>query len=253
MKLLIILSTGLVSLSSIKVPVDNVNITLKDTFVNSNIKLQSSDQSLPFYIMQGLLRGDIGVPVGIGTDFAYQTIDTTKSALKSSSQVEATVDGLTNSLECESVNLSLIYAVPPTRYLPDGLSTNLTATSSSCFALFKVPGPSWNQTDGVSNSSLAYFARLATSQCTGTSGDSGMRLLIWFGLMNYTNDYSRTYSTMGGGEYPIPFGKLVRSTQLLCTPSYRLTKVDVVQNGTQSISLNENSAASNSTLSSVQP
>ncbi|KAH9212901.1 hypothetical protein DL95DRAFT_507875 [Leptodontidium sp. 2 PMI_412] len=223
MKLLIILSTGLVSLSSIKVPVDNVYITLNDTFVNSNIKLQSSDQSLPFYIMQGLLRGDIGVPVGISTEFAYQTIDTTKSALKSSSQVEATVDGLTNSLECESANLSLIYAVPPIRYLPDGLSTNLTATSSSCSALFKVPGPSWNQTDGVSNSSLAYFARLATGQCTGTSGDSGMRLLIWFGLMNYTNDYSRTYSTMGGGEYPISFGKLAHLDSYENAPAQSLS------------------------------
>ncbi|KAL3424093.1 hypothetical protein PVAG01_03374 [Phlyctema vagabunda] len=253
MKLLIVLSSGLITLSSTKVPVENVLITLKDTFVDSNIKLQSSDQSLPFYIMQGLLRGDIGVPVGITPDFAYQTIDTTNSALESSSQVEATVDGLTNSLECESANLSLIYAVPPIRYLPDGLYTNLTATSSSCSALFKLPGPSWNQTDRVSNSSLAYFARLATSQCTGTSGDSGMRLLIWFGLMNYTNDYFHTYSDMGGGGYPIPFGKLVRSTQLLCTPSYRLTKVDVIQNGTQTLSLSENSAASNSTLSSVHP
>ena len=169
--------------------------------------------------------------------------------------MEATVVRLTNSLHCEPANVSFTYAVPPIKYLPGGLLSNLTATSSSCSAAFTMHGPAWNETYtfGISNSSLAYFARLATSQCAGTSDQSGMRLLVLFGLMNYTNDYSQMYSIETGAQYPIPFGKLVKSTSLLCVPTYRLTNVDVVRNGTQTLSLSETAGSTNWTLKTVQP
>ncbi|KAE8449610.1 hypothetical protein EG329_007940 [Mollisiaceae sp. DMI_Dod_QoI] len=252
-KILIILSTGLITLSLTQVPVDNVAIPLKDTFIDSDLKLQNPDQSLSFYSMQGLLRDNIKVPAGTTPDFAYQEIDTTSGELGSASQVQATVAGFTNSLDCELANLSLIYAVPPIRYLLDGYSTNMSVTSPSCSATFKILGPGWNETYGTSNSSLAFFTRLATSQCNGTSDESGMRLLVLFGLMNYTEDYSRNYSDMSGAQYPTPFGKLVQSTQLLCVPTYRLTDVNVVQNGTQTLSLSETAGSANWTLKTVQP
>lgn len=131
--------------------------------------------------------------------------------------------------------------------------TGFTATTPRCFSTFKILGPGWNQTFKKSNSSLPYFTRLATSQSNGTSDDSGKRLLILFWLMNYTEDYSSKYSDMSGAEYPVPFGKLVHSTQLRCVPSYRITKVDVVQNGTQTLSLSETAGAANWNLKAVQP
>lgn len=63
-KILIILSTGLITLSPTQVIVDGVTISLQDTFVDNDFKLQSSDRSLSFYSMQGLLREDIGAPAG---------------------------------------------------------------------------------------------------------------------------------------------------------------------------------------------
>ena len=86
LKLLIIISTGLITLSLTQIQVDNASIDLKDTFIDSNLKLQSPGQSLSFYSMQGLLRGDIEEPAGTTPEFAYQEIETTSTTLEKASQ-----------------------------------------------------------------------------------------------------------------------------------------------------------------------
>jgi hypothetical protein len=113
------------------------------------------------------------------------------------------VDGFTNSLNCEAVNLSLIYALPPIRYLPDGHVTNLRLRLRVApqHPKFLVPA-------GVKHTRrvtypLAYCTRLAMSQCNGTSDDSGKQFLILLGLMNYAEECSSKFNDMSGAEYPM--------------------------------------------------
>lgn len=243
-KVLIILSTGLITLTSTRVTLSSVDIVLEDTFITEPVP-NNMASSLPYHVMQGLLSGNISFPPGMSKDFAYQT--TSLSNLDISAETEVTVDALENDLHCQPADLTLHYSTPINTVYRN--KSNFTVSVPGCSAYFETPGSRMTQ----ANTSTARFALIDRGQCKETTGNEGRRLLVLFGLLNYTVDYSQSLGTYkDGNEFYEIVGTMINSTQLLCEPTYNITQVNVVRNGTQGTDIvNKVPGAAKKTIDSI--
>lgn len=104
------------------------------------------------------------------------------------------------------------------------------------------------------------FGRVEQIQCNNTTDDADKRFLIMFGLEKWAvdeavppNEVIRDDLCPTGGCVNNLRGKLVKSAQLVCAPQYEITKVIVVQNGTEVESIIPAGKSSNRTLDGVSP
>ncbi|KAK8107996.1 uncharacterized protein PG998_010009 [Apiospora kogelbergensis] len=133
-KILIVISTGLVTLSWIKVHLNAQPIVLKDTFLNNDSRRLSETKLTSYYIMQGLISQNLSYPDGMSKDYAFQSTTTT---LPDSAETRVTVDGLTNGLDCVPVDFSIPRGDFQVRFLAGGGTTskgnvNVSIASSGC-------------------------------------------------------------------------------------------------------------------------
>ncbi|AEO59329.1 hypothetical protein MYCTH_2128383 [Thermothelomyces thermophilus ATCC 42464] len=187
-------------------------VTIQDRFAGSTGRL-SHTGTLPYFVMQGLANRNLSYSEGISAGYAFQSV---RHDLPDTAQTSVTVDGFGNSLDLRAGRVG-----------PEGI----------VFARPSLP---------------ASVARFADTRCDGTKDDSGRRILVMFGNLTYTVDSSVTlkdYTGMGT-RHPM-VGKLVWSTQMLCVPTYGITRVDVVRNGTQTLNVTTSAGAPRRTLSSV--
>ncbi|KAI8947774.1 hypothetical protein F4801DRAFT_559592 [Xylaria longipes] len=242
LKILIIISTSLISLSWIGRNHDSYPMLLRDGFIDSNAKL-STTGNLATYMLQGLRDQNLTLPEGISSDYSFQSVQTN---LPDTSETQVTVDGLVNSLNCEPVDLTLAGATYPSPQL--GLkSLNLTISSPQCnVSLANLPGVF--SRNPPNNSTL--FARFEQVQCDKIPGDPGKRVLVVFGNLTYYTDYSRNISVYYGKTNPT-VGLLNKSTNLLCVPEYAIDRVQVIRNATQTKSVVPIPGAPRRTLESV--
>ncbi|KAI1305436.1 hypothetical protein F5Y03DRAFT_151944 [Xylaria venustula] len=238
-KILIVLSSGLVTLSLTAVSQDNYPAILQDNFVNTSTRTRQS--GIAKYVLQGLWTRNLTLPDGISSDYAFQTV---RTDLPDTVEIGATVDGLGQSLNCEAVEMKVAGARSPDPHLMT-YSLNITLSSANCdVALVSLPG--------ISDSGL--FARFSQVQCDQTDGDEGKRVLLIFGNLTYTYDYSQNMTIWDGGYRtvsPAQIGILNRSTQLLCIPSYSIDRVVVTRNGTLTKSVLPVQGATSRTLDSI--
>lgn len=241
-KILIVISTGLLSLSLAGVTDDSYPMVLQTTFLNDNTGL-SSRGTLAWYVIQGESNRNLTLPDGVSGDYAFQSLQTT--GLPSTAETRVISDGLTNTMDCEPIEVGLLSAAYPKPQ--SGTETlNLTLTSPSCnVSTVTLSGVSLHDTS-VSNDTT-FFTRFEQVQCDGTTDDAGKRALLIFGNMTYHEDYSNykyVYDTY-------LFGALDKTIQLFCVPSYSMTSVEVVRNGTEVLSVKPVPGASSWTLDSV--
>lgn len=227
-KMLIVLSSGLITLSRIAVHHAVVPMELQGAFVDDVAPLQAG-HSFPYWIMHGLIEGS-SYPAGISHEFAYQSV---QSNLSSTAQYEVVVEGLTTNLQCEIASLSTDKATVGYR---SGIM-NLNATSPGCevnMIGYSFPQPTLeNYSYGPGQ---VYFGNFDDVQCNGTEDEAGKRVLIVFGLEEWFLDDSVPdnatsnfcASSMSGGCSNKLRGRLLKSAQLLCAPNYDIAKVKVV-------------------------
>ncbi|KAK0753764.1 hypothetical protein B0T18DRAFT_22314 [Schizothecium vesticola] len=91
-------------------------------------------------------------------------------------------------------------------------------------------------------------------QCDGTTGDGGRRLFVLFANLTYEVDFTQNTTEYTGNvvRHPI-LGTVTESAPLLCVPAYSITKVDIVHNGSHTLSVTPSLGAQNRTLPSVSP
>lgn len=254
LKIMIILSTGLITLSFTTVNESEIPMVLQNTFVDDDTMLKS-DWALPKYFMSALINGTGDYPLGINKDFAFQTVET---GLPATAQIQVTLDGLTNSLACEPANLVLNEARQAGFHenIRTG-SANLTVTSPSCkITGAEVFGPNAAEEDELPYSPL--FGHFSEVRCDGVANDAGKRVLIWFGQMQWFVDETILVDPkcLGHRCYLSRIhGRLLESAQLLCSPTYDISRVNLIKNGTeiQTIELSDSPAAQNRTLDHVTP
>lgn len=236
-KLLIVLSSGLITLSRIGVHHGQVRMEIQNAFVDDAAPFRA-ENSVPYFILQGLIEGS-DYPPGISNKFAFQSV---QSQLPDTAQYQVMVDGLTMNLECESAKLDITGSYPTGKHY-DRSSMNLTITSPSCdVALDDSIGPdliSQDQHEPHSPAHEVAFGKFETVQCDGTTDDAGKRVLIMTLLEeSFVNESIpiETITPNCTSRCKLTTnvrGRLLNSAQLLCTPTYEIVRVNVVQNGTE--------------------
>ncbi|KAK8139140.1 hypothetical protein PG984_002520 [Apiospora sp. TS-2023a] len=226
-RVLIVISTGLITLSWTEVHLNSYPMKIHDAFSDSSAQQLSERKTLSYYIMQGLIDQNLNYPNGISKDYAFQS---TTANITDSAETQVTVDGLTNGLDCVPVDLG----IRRENNIQGGVDITLTSSGCNVFAQ-NLETPGWAKSgDAITNGLIARFAQV---QCDETKNDTGIKALVMFGNVTFGVDYSQNYTLVeryhGPVIHPI-WAKLHRSTQMLCTPTYTIRRVDIVRNGTHS-------------------
>ncbi|KAK3332190.1 hypothetical protein B0T19DRAFT_473137 [Cercophora scortea] len=245
-KILIVISTGLITLTLTAVPYDSHPMVVQDRFVDSNSRL-SRTGTLAWYVVSGIMGNNLTYPDGISPDYAFQSVS------RDAAETRFTVDGFHNSLNCQPVDLTMTGSAPSDPRQPYN-TLNLTLTSPGCnMKALRLSGPQ-SQCGSRNDTCVTLFARFANTSCDGTADDAGRRILVLVGNLTYTRDYTRNETDYTGQNKFHPFkAKLNKSAQLLCKPSYSIDKVDVVRNGTQVLSVTPSSQSLGRNLDSITP
>ncbi|KAK7932017.1 hypothetical protein PG985_002729 [Apiospora marii] len=246
LKILIVISTGLITLSWTGVHLDDHPMVAQDTFSTNNARLSNAG-SLSYHVMKGLIGGNLTYQEGMSKDYAFQSVVTN---LPDPADTRVTVDGLRNGLDCVLVDVVLTGALPPDPHYAD-TKMNLTVTSPGCsISKLQLGSPNCPGSSGYWSSCV--FGRFAKVQCDGTRDDEGARVLLMFGNITYTRDYSRNTTDYTGRNPTHPLvAKLPQSTQMLCVPTYAIHRVDVVRNGTRTRNVELAPSGENRTLDGI--
>ncbi|KAH6842399.1 hypothetical protein B0I37DRAFT_399101 [Chaetomium sp. MPI-CAGE-AT-0009] len=237
-KVLIVISTGLIDLNWTLDHYSSWPATVQDRFIDNPIRL-SDAATLSYYVMQGLISQNLTLPEGIATNYAFQSVyaDLPDTARAETSVI---VDGFGNSLECQPAALTLKGSAPPDPHY--SVERHLQIR----------PSPTWPCAGRHNEPCDVVFTRFTPTRCDGITGDAGRRVLVLFGNMTYSLDFSTTLDDYTGAHTRHPYLSHVRqSAQMLCVPTYGITKVNVVRNGTQTRSVTVSPGATSRTLGSV--
>ncbi|KAI1304817.1 hypothetical protein F5Y03DRAFT_168928 [Xylaria venustula] len=219
--ILIVLSTGLITLSPTSVTVENAPIILHTAFTTNSTKLRKPD-SLPWLVMAGLIKGELKNPDGVTERLAYQTFN---ASLAATAELQATVDGLSADLDCEKASLGRVPFF-------DGYSTfNMTLSTPTCTVEAQISDLLLNGSD-VWDSPLfnrGYTSQLFLGSCGGSAKIRDQRVIIFFGLLQLNPYFGHNYSW----ESVFFNVTVLQSTQLICKPTYSMMPVNVIKNGSQ--------------------
>ncbi|KAJ2981190.1 hypothetical protein NUW58_g6748 [Xylaria curta] len=224
-KILIIISSGLISLSLTSVTRDSYPMVLRDRFIDSNARLTTTG-NLASYILHGLGPRNLTLPEGISKNYAFQSVET---YLPRTAETRITVDGLTNSLNCEAANIREARFSGGAGYGHTRLTLEVALSSPGCdVGLTSLGGVGYSNPP---NSTL--FAKFEQVQCDTSAGATEKRVLLLFANMTYYTDYSEATKFLNGNVDYNVVGVLGKSTQLLCVPNYAIERVEVTRNGTR--------------------
>ncbi|KAK4236997.1 hypothetical protein C8A03DRAFT_35073 [Achaetomium macrosporum] len=248
-KVMIVISTGLISLSWTLVDHASFPMIVQDRFVDNGARLATTG-NLAYYIMQGLMDRNLTYPNGMSETFAFQSV---QAELPDTAETRVVVDGFQSSLDCWPADVALRGSAPGDPHYAES-TMNLTITSPDCNVkdLRLYPGPDGDCFRDGADSCTFLFGRFTQIQCDGTADDSGRRVLVMFGNMTYVVDRSTVEKDYTGQLRKHPYlATLHRSTQMLCLPTYAITEVEVVRNGTRTRSVTRSPGVGNRTLDSV--
>ncbi|KAK0660444.1 hypothetical protein QBC41DRAFT_286462 [Cercophora samala] len=239
-KIMIVISTGLISLSWITVRHDSYPITIQDRFVDDATRLNNTGE-LPYHVMEGLFGHNLTLPDGLSRDYAFQStaLESAKSgSALSSAEVRAVVEALYTSLDCEPAELVLEAAYPQSGQSYCRKTMNMTLVSGSCNVIqVSIDAPPWPAECGTKDSCNMMYARFGSARCDGMENEQEKRALVMFGNLTFTrdNDLSKNISKCWGSDDSLPPFKseVHRSTQVLCRPHYGIRDISVVRNGTE--------------------
>ncbi|KAI0966897.1 hypothetical protein F4678DRAFT_483533 [Xylaria arbuscula] len=238
LSILIVLSSGLITLSPTPVHKNNIPVVLQTSFVNNATNLLYGD-SIPWLTMTGLISGVLKNPDGVTERFAYQTFDTD---LPTTAEVRATVDAISTGLDCENASLDSFSTY---RFLDQEsqaqIGLNLTLSSPTCHTgvpdvgITPLNGSEVNATHPISSG--YYVGFMTPRNCKNASNDFVEDfdiVVILFGLLQLSPKLDNNVSASSGFD---PNATTLRSTQLICRPTYSMTHVNVIRNGSEVESL----------------
>ncbi len=246
--LLIIFSTALLSLQTL--PVEHAQmLTLDSSFANSVDGLQNFSD-LAGYVLQGIISYSLPNPYGTSDKYAYQTFNST--TLPTGSAMRAEVDAFTAWLHCEEADLRVDqwteqygHNYPASVSIPP--EEQIFASTGDCIASLILP------------TQAGMFSATNQVSCSNHTAPDQQRIFVIIGevvagpTIGAPSDPNATYMYTTEVNYTMK-----RSAQVLCTPAYSLTKVEVTLNNTESTTASEALVRgipeqTNSTLSNVHP
>ncbi|KAI0551678.1 hypothetical protein F4679DRAFT_593070 [Xylaria curta] len=228
LRVTIIFSTALISLTQTTVHNTNVPVTLRSSFVDSAANLgdiATNLGALPYYSMRGLSERNIPFPDGTWNNYAFQQFVPTEVP---DTQLGITVEGFTSSLFCEPASLNTSYNTC------DALDTTglcwALETKQCQFPIHRMPvDPGTGRSDDRPPS---YYGRIGLSGCNNSENVEDIGIYMLFGRSGSNNENLTTSSD--------PFSP---SSQIVCRASYAISQVEVISNQTGIISVSNSSTA----------
>lgn len=203
-KVLLVLSTSLCSLSPTAVVRSNVTLTLKSEFINSPSGL-TSNGSLAYANFASMMRIGTPLPQGTSDKYAYQLIES--EFLDTPSTISTTIDGLLGDIECETAALpanTTILDFSWGKYFP-------IWTNSCSFGILPPILSTTPQHD-------SYLVGLQEGDC-GNSGDIDDKRVAIIIVM---------VASAGGHNMTI-----VSSNSFICKPIYQIQRLNFTARGSE--------------------
>ncbi|KAK3934841.1 hypothetical protein QBC46DRAFT_425492 [Diplogelasinospora grovesii] len=249
LQLLVVTSTGLVSLAVVDRLGEGIPIALETEFMDNATGLDSGG-ALAFYGMVGLVQDNVTLPDGVSSTYAYQQFSL-GSKLPPESTVRATVDGFTAGLDCETATLGVAVAGVQYSSQNQGVQFNTTVSAAGCNVTLPI-----SSTQFLGNSSgTRGFARLGQGSCGSSTNADDQRLVVVFGTATIdTASLPNTTSSLSplGSSSPVN-GSIPQSVQLLCRPVYNISSVEVVKSSDGTLLSITPMRGQSRNLSNVQP
>ncbi|KAL7620864.1 hypothetical protein AAE478_009862 [Parahypoxylon ruwenzoriense] len=243
LSVLIVLSTGLFTLSSVEIVDHLVPISLKSQFVDDPTRL-INPSTLPFYGMQGLAEANLTYPDGYSDQYAYQSF---ASDLPGVSELRATVDGMSVGLDCvqaaaKDFRFGQIFWTTYGSYTWDSHFSLEYEDCNSTISFTATPFNALQPYTPSKNNRYAVFTQryvylfpiegLTPGQC-GSKGKDHKRLVFLSAELHFrlANETETTYYNNSGIALQIEVTD-AQSSSLICAPNYGITLVDIVRNTT---------------------
>ncbi|KAM7207193.1 hypothetical protein V8F20_002459 [Naviculisporaceae sp. PSN 640] len=251
LRILMAVSTGLITLSLVSgIPGaprnmssrSEVEVTVQSAFIDNTTDLTNAG-ALAFFTMVGLQQDNVYFPDGVSERFAYQRF---ASDLPQGSIVETTVDGLTSNLLCDVAEMTAGEA-----QANRGIQQfNTTFSAAGCN--ISMPISSEGFVPSASGTQVPFYvARLGRGSCGDSGRVADQRMVIFFasGMMD-----SRSPPTnSSGSNFAEANGNITRSTQLICQPSYSITRVRVAVQDSTLLNVMQSRRRENRTLPGLEP
>lgn len=228
--LLIVISTGLLALQLITMKQQDVQLTVSTAFTNKLTGLATVG-SMPLYTIQGIQNLGLSYLLGTTSQYAYQSFNSSETV--NATVLRGVVDGFLAELDCDQGSLSVDgwtmwnYYDTPSGVVPQ-TEQNLSVSTSSCH----IPKVEITANEGVEGA-ITTFGFFISAACANTHDNDGQRILLMVG--EYLQGSTVNDSASGGAtgytthtNFSIP-----QSTQLVCKPSYSISKVAVTLNSTR--------------------
>ncbi|CAK7229675.1 hypothetical protein SBRCBS47491_007331 [Sporothrix bragantina] len=238
LKIVIIVSTGMISLNVLSNMEETVPITLTTQFVNNGSRLATIG-TVPLLTMVGLQRDNLTFPDGTSNQFAFQEFT---SDMPSDTEFQTTVAGFSGSVNCGQAQLTL-NSIQSTR--PGVVQFNTNISAEACSVTVPLVSQIFNVT-GAANRTRT-LTRMVHASCGNATDIASQRIVVFFGTASID-----TKATLGGNNQAVN-GSITNSQQIICRPSYAISQVDLVKNGSYIDSVALNASPQPETLSNVQP
>ncbi|KAI1283474.1 hypothetical protein F5Y07DRAFT_154159 [Xylaria sp. FL0933] len=232
--LIIAFSASLINLT----PTDNqpisVPVDITTGFKNDLAGLENA-RSLSYYNMLGLQEANLTFPDGVSGKYSYQKFN--GRDIPSTAELHATIDGFSASLVCEEAS----YHVYQGSYVDTGLPLlNFTMATDGCEITSSWIGPPLRPEVDL------YYSRFGSGSCQNSSDLDHQRIAVSFGKLNYGAP---------AAEIPFPGSPVEVNTSLdvnlLCRPTYMISKVDAVKNGSEILSVTPSLSTQPTALSNI--
>lgn len=223
LSILIVLSTGLITPFPTPVTVEDTPVVLQTAFANNSTKLRNVG-ALAWLTMVGLVKGKLKNPDGATEHFAYQTFN---ASLPTTAELRTTVNGLSTGLDCETASLGHL-----SLFNNREMVVNVTLNTPTCAVDTQLDGVFVGRSfESSSFIGSGYVSRLFPVSCGGSADIHDQRVMVLFGLLHLSPQ-------PGNDVYNSPiFGlsnaTMLQSAQLICKPTYNVSRVDVIKNGSE--------------------
>ncbi|KAI1873239.1 uncharacterized protein JN550_003492 [Neoarthrinium moseri] len=225
-RVLIVISTALITLSPVQVLRSEVPLVLKSRFAENSTGIRNSP--LAYYTLEGLIRFNSTASDGFTSDWAYQLVE---SMTPKTNHFSATVDGFSAGLDCESAKISLVDSNRAVINKTDYTRVRMTLESAECSMFLPMFGPSAARQIGTPST----FLRFLQGGCNGSTLNEDLyRVGIISSTINYTDMvFAQHVERPAVQDVYNVSSTLIRSTGLICKPTYGVRPIDLIKNDTK--------------------
>lgn len=244
-RLLIVVSTGLITLSEQGVPRQGFPISTSSSFANSNDGLRKIGD-MPYKTIVGMQTMNLSTPLGTNDKYAFQTFESPSKY--PSSILSGRVDAFSSSLDCQSarlVNKEFVWWIPyatPASVVPQ-LGSSQQLISRDCTADLSITNVFllYDEVDGNfdyrgTKGKRQWSYIFQNVSCNGSLRPEDQRMAIGIveSVQTQEFDYNRNMS-----QWPYcclqaeVYMNISRSAQLLCQPTYQIQSAHLSMNTTE--------------------